>query len=230
MEPLYITQAKALLGEKEIAGKLDNPRIIELYADAGHDEIQHDEVPWCAAFVGACLARANLPNTGTLLALDYKKYGEGLDGPELYCIGVKTRGNSTWEGHVGFVVAFDADTITLLGGNQHDSVCIQKFPRAEFVAFRKPSPKKVDKTTKEIVQDSRRMKTQSFFENTAASLGLAGGLSWQFLTQVKTFASDHAGMLILGSIAGAWGFSKLISWMSIREYMEGRYLPNSQWK
>ena len=125
MEPGYITQAKALLGEKEIAGKLDNPKIIELYADAGHDEIQHDEVPWCAAFVGACLARANLPNTGTLLALDYKNYGVPTEGnqPELYCIGVKTRGSSTWEGHVGFVVAFDDDTVSLLGGNQHVCRC-----------------------------------------------------------------------------------------------------------
>ena len=231
MEPGYITQAKALLGEKEIAGKLDNPKIIELYADAGHDEIQHDEVPWCAAFVGACLARANLPNTGTLLALDYKNYGVPTEGnqPELYCIGVKTRGSSTWEGHVGFVVAFDDDTVSLLGGNQHDSVCVAKFKRSEFKAFRKPVMKP-DKLVSEVVDDSRRLQTQGWFEKIMVSLGLAGGVTWQTLTEVKQFASDHAGMMILGTLVGAWGFSKLISWMSIREYLEGRYLPSKQWK
>ena len=230
MDPTYILEAKALLGEKEIHGSLDNPKITELFADAGHPEVIHDEVPWCAAFVGACLARSNLPNTGTLLALDYRTYGVDAGGPKLFSIGVKRRGNSTWEGHVGFVVAVDDNYVSLLGGNQHDSVCVQKFPRSDFIAFRFPEEKTPDLPPNEMISDSRRMQTQSFFERTMVGLGLTGGASWATLGEVKAFASDHVGLIILGSLFTAWGFSKIITSMSLREYIEGRYFPSKQWK
>ena len=57
-QPTWLTEAWRELGQRERAGAADNARIMRLYRDAGHAGVAHDEVPWCAAFVGACLTRA----------------------------------------------------------------------------------------------------------------------------------------------------------------------------
>lgn len=230
MKPNYILEAEALLGEKEVKGKLANEKIKELYADAGSPEVVSDEVPWCAAFVGACLVRANKPSTGTLLARDYLNYGTKLKGPKQYSIGVMRRGTSSWEGHVGFVVDYDDNWVWLLGGNQRDAVNVTKYPRKQFLGFVVPKEDEADVTPKQLVKASRRLNTQTWGERTFAALGFGGALSWQTLEQVRTFATDHAGLLILGGIGSVWLFSRLLKWMSYREYKQGRYYPKSQWE
>ena len=236
MKPRYIVEAEALLGEKEIAGKLSNPKIKELYADAGVPSVVSDEVPWCAAFVGACLARANQPNTGTLLARDYrseaflKKCEDHGKKPVLHSIGVMRRGNSGWEGHVGFVVGFDAKTVTLLGGNQSDSVKLQSFPREKFIGFATPKDVEKDVSTKEVVKASRRLSTQTWLQR--AYLTFSAGLAavWQYSTEIVNLAKDHTGVLLLGLLGFGWITMAVLKSMSVREYREGRYLPKKQWK
>lgn len=230
MKPRWIVEAEALVGQTEVKGKLANPKIVELYKEAGHEAIKSDEVPWCAAFVGACLVRANKPSTGTLLARDYLKYGKSLGKkPELYSIGVMQRGNSGWEGHVGFVVKFDANYVWMLGGNQADSVNVSKFPRSKFLGFVVPVEKEADVTPKELAKSSRRLQTQTWAERSVAALGLGGAVSWNTLSSVKQFASDNVGLIMLGGVAAVLAASYAIKWMSHREYREGRYLPKKQW-
>src|SRR5690349_24139317 len=101
----WLELAEAEKGTKEIAGAGDNPAILAYYVEAGHKEAEHDETPWCAAFVGAMLKRAGYPNTGSLSARSYLTYGTKLDTPREGCIVVMRRGNSAWEGHVGFFVS-----------------------------------------------------------------------------------------------------------------------------
>jgi uncharacterized protein (TIGR02594 family) len=231
MKPRWITEAEALVGEKEVKGKLANAKIVELYKEAGHASIKSDEVPWCAAFVGACLVRANKPSTGTLLARDYLKYGKSLGKkPEIYSIGIMQRGNSGWEGHVGFVVKFDANYVWLLGGNQADSVNVSKFPRGKFLGFVVPVETATDVPAKEINAVSRRLQTQTWGERSVAALGLGGAISWNTLSTVKQFAADNVGLIMLGGIAAVLAGSYLVKWMSHREYREGRYLPKRQWE
>lgn len=133
----WLALAKSYLGLKESAGAADNARVVALYALAGHPEIKHDSVAWCAAFVSAVLAKAHVKNPQTLWALDYAKWGKPLDKPILGCIGVKKRNGGG--GHVGFVVGANAKSIILLGGNQGDAVSVAAFPREQFVAFRWPA-------------------------------------------------------------------------------------------
>lgn len=230
MKPNYILEAEALLGEKEVKGRLSNDKIKDLYADAGHPSVVSDEVPWCAAFVSACLARTNHAFTGTLLARDYLNYGTKLKGPKQYCIGVMRRGTSSWEGHVGFVVDFNDSHIWLLGGNQNNSVNVTRYSRSQFLGFVVPKEKEADVTPKELVKVSRRLKTQTWGERTLATLGLGGAIGWQTLEQVRSFATDNAGLLILGGIGAVWLVSRLLKAMSYREYREGRYYPSEQWK
>ena len=230
MKPRYIEEAELLLGEKEIKGKLANEKIKELYADAGHPTVVSDEVPWCAAYVGACLVRANKPSTGTLLARDYLNYGKSLGKkPKVHSIGIMRRGTSSWEGHVGFVTDFNDSHVWLLGGNQRDSVNVTKYPRSQFLGFVEPKEEEADLTQKEVISDSRRLSTQTWFERTAVALGLGGTISWQTLEQIRSFATDNAGLIILGGLGTVFIGSRILKWMSYREYKEGRYLPKSQW-
>lgn len=138
----WMDEAAKWVGEKEISGRRDNPDIMAFYADAGHPGIAHDETPWCAAFVSACLARANCRSLQTLVARDYEDYGQPLAEPEFGAIGVKWRGSpNSWQGHVGFVVDWTATKIKLRGGNQSNAVTEAWFPRREFSGFYMPEPK-----------------------------------------------------------------------------------------
>ena len=48
----HLTIARSYLGTKELKGSADNPKIMEMYRTVGHTQVEHDEVAWCAAFVG----------------------------------------------------------------------------------------------------------------------------------------------------------------------------------
>ena len=68
IEPRWLACAWDELGQREIDGSADNPRILAYFRAVGQDGILHDEVPWCAAFVGACLERAGNASTRSLMA------------------------------------------------------------------------------------------------------------------------------------------------------------------
>lgn len=138
--PPWLTHGFQLLGLHEIPGKVHDYRVVAMFADCGHPEVKDDETAWCAAFVGSCLAHAGIEGTKKLNALSYKDWGRTCD-PKVGAIGVKRRaGGASWQGHVGFIVAANHREITMLGGNQSDSVSIARFPIKDFVAVRWPWP------------------------------------------------------------------------------------------
>ena len=118
------------------------PTVMKFFEEASKEAVPGDRhTPWCAAFVGAVLYEAHLPNTGTLWALDYAMYGQGLAGPMVGAIGVKSRSGMSdghHLGHVFFVASFDAKYVYALGGNQGDKVCIERFPRSIKIQYRWP--------------------------------------------------------------------------------------------
>lgn len=138
-EPKWLVEARKEVGTKEGIGKVNNPIVLKYYVEASHPEIKQDEVPWCAAFVNAMLKRGDVKGNGSLAARSFESWGQPCKDPVLGCVGVKKRGNSSWQGHVGFVVGANKTTIYLLGGNQGDKVSIAGFPRSEFTAFRWPA-------------------------------------------------------------------------------------------
>jgi uncharacterized protein (TIGR02594 family) len=138
-EPEWMVLARSDLGETEVAGSADNPRVLGYYRDAGHAEVAHDEVAWCAAFVGACLERAGISCTRSLLARSYMAWGEAITEPRLGCIAVFARGSNALQGHVGFYAGTSADGILVLGGNQSNSVRIAAQPPSRLLGYRWPA-------------------------------------------------------------------------------------------
>lgn len=133
----WIKEARKLIGTHEGVGPANNKTVVQLYVDAGHKEIEQDAVPWCAAFVGACLERGGIKGTGSLLALSYRMWGTELLKPVYGCVATKTRKGG---GHVFFVVGYNSKTKTVfgLGGNQNDQVSIARFKLSE-LKFRWPA-------------------------------------------------------------------------------------------
>lgn len=139
-EPSWLRLARTYVGLKEVPGEASNPAIDAFFTDAGFKGFR-DDTAWCAAFVGAVVARSGFPKLGSLTARDAEKYGTRLSGPKIGAIAVLWReSRSSWKGHVGFVVGFNETnkTIELLGGNQGDSVSIAQFSTSQVLSYRWP--------------------------------------------------------------------------------------------
>lgn len=133
--PLWLVAAEREMGVSEITGARSNPRILE-YHNTTTLAAEDDEVPWCSAFVNFCMASANRPRTRSAAARSWLRWGSPLTAPRYGCVAVLRRGDAEWQGHVGFLVAEDRDSIALLGGNQHDRVQVSVFRRTALLAFR----------------------------------------------------------------------------------------------
>lgn len=136
-EPMWMKIARSYIGLTEGPGEKDNPKVVAMYARAGHPEVHHDSVAWCAAYVGSCLADAGLKGTGTLWALDYAKWGQPM-APGVLAYGAVWTKTREGGGHVGFVAGYDTNSFWSLGGNQGDRVCIVKYPRSVIHSVRWP--------------------------------------------------------------------------------------------
>ena len=136
-EPKWLTLARAELGVREGAGAANSPTVLKYYEDAGHPEVDHDDVAWCAAFVGAMLKRAGLPHSGSLAARSYLQWGKAVAKPYPGCVAVFRRGKG-WQGHVAFYLSQGSKGITILGGNQGDAVSIIHMPPADLLGYREP--------------------------------------------------------------------------------------------
>ncbi|MBU2582770.1 MAG: TIGR02594 family protein [Alphaproteobacteria bacterium] len=137
-QPPWLAEAWRELGQTEIAGARDNPRITAFFKELGHEAHARDEVAWCAAFVGACLERSDQASTRSLMARSYSGFGEPLPTERTGAIAVLTRGRNPAFGHVGFLVGWSAERLWLLGGNQGNAVSVAGFDRSRLVALRWP--------------------------------------------------------------------------------------------
>lgn len=123
------------MGQKEIPGSRDNPRIVEYHSvtSLGADD---DETPWCASFVSWCLEQSGIKSTRSARAKSYIDFGKKLDKPTLGCIAVFTR---TGGGHVAFFVSESATHVRVLGGNQGNKVSIADYSKENLLGYRWPS-------------------------------------------------------------------------------------------
>jgi uncharacterized protein (TIGR02594 family) len=136
MNAPWMLVANYLKGVTEAEGAVTNPKIDEMFRIAGHGGVDDDETPWCAAFVGACLRLSGYKSTGSLRARSYDGFGERLAGPRLGCIVVFWRTSETSpNGHVAFYVSHTNTKITVLGGNQANSVRVQDYAAERLLGY-----------------------------------------------------------------------------------------------
>ncbi|WP_341213400.1 hypothetical protein [uncultured Limimaricola sp.] len=159
MDIAYTEAALAPALRSEVPGPGSNPRILEYFrvGSGWFDPIEGDEEEWCAVFVNFCLEMSGHVGTNHPGARSFfwnkRNQFIRLSGPRKFSIGVRRYDFShpTWEhgsGHVGFVVDYTSTHVTLLGGNQSDTITEQRYPlrtvdsqgaiTADFVAFMMP--------------------------------------------------------------------------------------------
>jgi len=139
MMPPWLELAYEELGETEELGPLTNPQIQKYFSVTKYPFREDSIDPWCAAFVSWVLETAGIKSTGSAAAKSYLDWGNELDEPRPGCIVVLARGNDPAHGHVGFYLRSGTITIDVLGGNQKDSVCVQKFHHTKVLSYRWPS-------------------------------------------------------------------------------------------
>lgn len=137
----WISIAKGEMGTHEVSGPKSNPRILE-YNKFTLLDATSDEVSWCSSFVNWCMVQAGFKGTKSALARSWLNWGNDLKIAKLGCVTVFKRGNSPWQGHVGFYVGEGAgDTLRILGGNQSDQVCVETFSKKQVLGYRWPDLK-----------------------------------------------------------------------------------------
>lgn len=118
-EPVWMPIARREIGQKEIRGEEDNPRII-LYHQTTSLKAKEDEVPWCSSFVNWVFQKAQMERTNSAAARSWKEWGEELEKPIHGAVVVLHREGGN---HVGFFMRLDnSGRFVLLGGNQSNAV------------------------------------------------------------------------------------------------------------
>jgi uncharacterized protein (TIGR02594 family) len=139
--------AQRFVGVEEAEGKTSNVQVLAmLRLDAAWPA--GDDVPWCSAFVNYVAWLLRLPRSKSLAARSWLKVGRPirLDEAEPECdVVVLKRGSGPQPGpevldapgHVAFFAGLDGDRVLLLGGNQHDAVCVERYPVANVIGVRR---------------------------------------------------------------------------------------------
>jgi uncharacterized protein (TIGR02594 family) len=136
-KPIWLEKAESYIGQKEVSGPKNNQTVVNFWKLIHLNSISNDEVPWCAAFVGAVLEQSGFKSTRSGLAKSYLNWGTKLDKPVQGCIVVFTRKGG---GHVGFVEGIDKNgNLYVIGGNQSDAVNIKLFKTTNIVGYRWPT-------------------------------------------------------------------------------------------
>lgn len=133
LRPIDIARAELKLDIREYPGRDDNNPRIQMYhatTTLSRPRAELDETAWCSSFVNFCVEQAGLRGTRSAWALDWRNWGQPATDPREGDIAVFSRKSAKENGgHVGFVVSVDSTSISVLGGNQSNRICIDTFPR-----------------------------------------------------------------------------------------------------
>jgi uncharacterized protein (TIGR02594 family) len=157
--PKYLVEAYNDLGVKEYITekrkRKPNPTVQAWSLPVLGYKVNTITVPWCAIYVGAKLEAVGYTCTKSAMARSYLKWGKVIDHGDdskwkVGDIGVTWRGshNDGVTGHVFFIVGWDDDYLYALGGNQGDSVCVQRVSRRKLLGVRRPRTVIAPKTMK----------------------------------------------------------------------------------
>jgi uncharacterized protein (TIGR02594 family) len=134
--PPWLAVAYKEVGQAEVPGAEENPRIIAYFAAlADHKTYRDDRDDWASAFVEWSLQQAGKFGPKSIKPADWLAWGRSLRVPTLGAIVVL---NFSGLQHVGFYVDEDSDFVRILGGNQNDTVSVYRYPKSAVRGYRAP--------------------------------------------------------------------------------------------
>lgn len=143
--------AKRFVGIKEIPGEKHSPAVVAFHQLGGSPWFDDDETPWCSSFVhfiaSYCLGLV-APTKSKARARMWLTVGvpvdiqEAIRGHDLVILkrGTGVQPDETVTnapGHVGFYVKHDGQFVWVLGGNQSNSVNIQRYLKSRVLGIRR---------------------------------------------------------------------------------------------
>jgi len=139
--------AASFIGRRELPGDKDDPLIMEFLRSVV-PWAQHDEVPWCAAFVNWICERCGLPRSKSAAARSWLAVGTAValvDAARGWDVVILSRGAGPQpgpevlqaQGHVGFFCMAQYDTVQVLGGNQGNQVSVAQYPVSRVLGVRR---------------------------------------------------------------------------------------------
>lgn len=141
-EPDWLTEARSLIGTREIVGPRHNSWIAKGWGRLGATWFNDDETPWCGLFVAHCIDAVGLKFPKPSLfprAKAWADWGKPC-GRMLGAVAVFGR---TGGGHVGFLVGESATNLYILGGNQSNAVNIMPIAKTRLIATRWPKERAI---------------------------------------------------------------------------------------
>lgn len=136
--PQILVEALNNYGVVEGAGDANNPLILEWAKELNGwigEWYTQDSVPWCGLFVAICAKRAGFGfNQKALSAREWVNWGQPVTDAMLGDVLVFQRPEG---GHVGLYAGEDGECFHVLGGNQHDMVCITRVDKSRLIAARR---------------------------------------------------------------------------------------------
>ena len=139
--------ASRFVGLKEVPGDKDNPGILAMLKLDG-DWPDHDEVPWCSAYLNYCSWLLRLPRSKSLQARSWLGVGQMIpidDAIVGFDVVILKRGTGKQPGpevtdapgHVGLFAGMAGTKVAVLGGNQGDQVSVAQFPLTQVLGVRR---------------------------------------------------------------------------------------------
>lgn len=130
--PVAVARAELALNVAEHPGPQHNPRII-MYHKTTSGGGTTDETAWCSSFVNYCVEQAGMTGTDSKWARSWHDGGWGVAVTDAAVEGDivvwRRHGGGDDGGHVAFFLSEDADSVLVLGGNQSNKICIQRYPK-----------------------------------------------------------------------------------------------------
>lgn len=135
-EPIWVLEGRRKMGLHE---KLNSAALKRWLKSDGATVGDPAVVPWCGDFVETCI-RLALPDekvpTNPYFARNWLTFGVKCPEPVVGAIAVFERGPKN--GHVGFVVGQDATGLSILGGNQGNSISVSNVAKKRLLGCRWP--------------------------------------------------------------------------------------------
>lgn len=139
-DPAWFAIAQEDVGRvREVPGREAHPRIAEALSMTRHPS-RSDETPWCSAIMCLWLAEASLPHTGSAAARSWLEYGTECELRRGAIVTLWRGSPDSSSGHVGLALSWDKDNVTLIGGNQGNSVSSKEYPRSRILRVCWPEP------------------------------------------------------------------------------------------